>query len=491
MVTTELKNNVVEGEVGIVTGAKGYLLTLEGLPSVHINDVVVNTRKQRALVTAIYSTEVEALLLEDEHPQLGDRFILHTRGIQLYRGKELFGRVINALGDPIDGRGALPASNSALHLESVALGMYARAPMTAQLVSGITVVDVLLPLAKGQRQMIIGPLSSGKRAFLQSLIAHQKELDTVCIYSFIGRPTSYIEGMLPRLLGKSGNEQTIVLASFSNEPAPMVYLTPSVAIEIAECFSQQGRDVLVVFDDLGTHAKYVREIALLSGKIPGRESYPGDLFFQQARLLERGGRFNKVAGNGSITILPVLETSIEEISNLVSTNLISATDGHLFFSPLLHSEGYFPAVDARQSVTRVGRQTQTLLATQLSIMVRSLIAEYNRQRRYSQFGTQLSKETRDTLTKGEIMNTFLAQNTTEAVPIETQIVLLSLILTSLFHEKEIMFATRNRAGLVNVIETNPSLEYIKTIATDGKMPLTQFLEKLEEALPYFESIWQP
>ncbi|HQU08241.1 MAG TPA: hypothetical protein PK539_04305 [Candidatus Paceibacterota bacterium] len=482
---------VLEGETGIVTGAKGYLLELEGLPSVHVNDVIANASGYRALVTAISEKGVEALLLEHERPRLGDRFVLRTRGIRLYRGEKLFGRVINALGDPIDGNGALPSADSALHLESIARGMHARAPMTAQFATGITAVDVLLPLAKGQRQMVIGPLSSGKREFLEGLFTHQKEAGTVCIYSFIGRPASYIEGMVPRLLKPEGNPHTIILATFSNEPAPMTYLAPSVATEIAEFFSESGRDVLLVFDDLGTHAKYVREIALLSGRIPGRESYPGDLFFQQARLLERGGYFNETAGGGSITILPVLETNIEDISNLVSTNLISATDGHLFFSPLLHAEGYFPAIEAQQSVTRVGRQTQSLLATQLSIMVRSLLAEYNRQRRYSQFGTQLSKETRDTITKGEIMHVFLQQNAAEAVSLPAQIVLLALVLTPLFHEKEVMFATRNRATLVTAIDTAQPLAYLKAMAAEGTVPLTSFLKKLEEALPYFESVWQP
>ncbi len=484
-------DKTVSKEAGIVIGAKGYLLTLEGLPSVHINDIIANTQGHRALVTGISEHAVEALLLEHGQPQLGDRFVLRTRGIQIYRGEKLFGRVINALGDPIDGKGDLPPPADALHLEAVALGMHARAPMTEQFITGITAVDVLLPLAKGQRQMIIGPLSSGKRAFLESIFEHQKEHETVCIYSFIGRPASYIKNMVPRLLKETGNPRTIVIASFSNEPSPMTYLVPSVAIEIAEFFSQSGRHALVVFDDLGTHAKYVREIALFSGRVPGRESYPGDLFFQQARLLERGGYFNETAGGGSITILPVLETNIEDISNLVSTNLISATDGHLFFSPLLHAEGYFPAVEPRESVTRVGRQTQNLLTTQLSIKVRSLLAEYNRQRRYGQFGTQLSQGTRDILARGEIMHEFLHQNTQKAIAPPVQTTLLALVFTSLFHEKEATFAKRNHTILVSALETMPQLSYLKDMAAEGSLPLTEFLEKLEEALPYFESIWQP
>ncbi len=483
-------HKVMEGETGFIIGAKGYLLELEGLPSVHINDVIINSKGNRALVTSLNENSVEALLLDRGTTELGDRFVIHTHGIQFYFGEHLFGRILNALGEPLDGLGDMPQTNNNIHLESIAPGMDARKLMTEQFTTGMVAIDILLPIAKGQRQMVIGPLSSGKKMFLESIIAHQKDENVICIYGFIGRPTSYIKEMVPRILNDKGNKNTIILAAFSDEPAPMIYLIPSVAIEIAEFFSRQGRNVLLVLDDLGSHAKYLREIALLSGRVPGRESYPGDMFYQQARILERGGYFNDTVGGGSITILPVLETNIEDISSLISTNLISATDGHLFFSPLLHSEGYFPAVLPEQSVTRVGHQTQSILATQLSIKVRSLLAEYERQRRYGQFGTQLSKETRDTIAQGKIMHTFLEQKPMASISLETQIILLSLVFTSLFREKEAMFAKRNHDALVTAIRTSKSIEYLVTDAREGTILFDDFLKKLEKALPYFESICQ-
>lgn len=492
MVNTHTREHqVTEGETGFIIGAKGYLLELEGLPSVHINDVIINSRGKRALVTAINENGVEAILLDRGDTELGDHFTIRTRGIRFFFGEELFGRVINALGEPIDGGGDIPPPNNTLHLESVAPGMSARALMKEQFTTGMVATDILIPLAKGQRQMIIGPLSSGKKIFLESVLAHQKQTGVICIYGFVGRPTSYVEEVVARILSESGNKNTIILAAFSDEPAPMIYLIPSVAVELAEFFSRQGYDVLLILDDLGSHAKYLREIALLSGRVPGRESYPGDMFFQQARLLERGGYFNKTVGDGSITILSVLETSIEDISNLVSTNLISATDGHLFFSPLLRSEGYFPAIISDQSVTRVGRQTQSLLATQLSIKARSLLAEYERQRRYGQFGAQLSKETRDTIAQGKIMYEFLEQEPMVSMPLEVQIVLLSLVFTTFFHEKETVFAKHNRVALVDAIRTNKPIAYLVADAKSGTIPLDKFLKKLESALPYFEFVWQP
>ncbi len=485
------EHKVIEGETGSVIGAKGYLLTLEGLPSVHINDVIINSQEQRALITALTENGVEAILLDRGNMELGDRFTMSTRGIRLFFGEELFGRVLNALGEPLDGLGDIPERSNTLHLESIAPGMDSRALMTEQFTTGIIAIDILIPIAKGQRQMIIGPLSSGKKIFLESVLAHQKETGVVCIYGFVGRPTSYVKEVTSRILSENGNKNTIIFTAFSDDPAPMIYLIPSVAIELAEFFSKQGRDVLLILDDLGSHAKYLREIALLSGRVPGRESYPGDLFFQQARLLERGGYFNEKVGKGSITILPVLETSIEDISNLVSTNLISATDGHLFFSPLLRSEGYFPAIISDQSVTRVGRQTQSLLATQLSIRVQSLLAEYERQRRYGQFGAQLSKDTRDTITRGKLMYNFLAQEPMVSLPLEIQIVLLSLVFTTFFNEKEEVFAKRNRVALIDMLRNNESITYIMDDARKGTSALDKFLKKLESALPHFEFIWQP
>jgi len=483
------EHKVIEGETGFVIGAKGYILTLEGLPSVHINDVVINSKGQRALITSLEKESVQALLLDRGDPKSGDRFMIHTRGLQFSFGDHLFGRVINALGDAIDGKGDLPLQDTPLHLDSQAPGMNVRAVMDKQLTTGMTSVDVLLPIAKGQRQLVVGPISSGKAIFLESVVAHQKDNpNTICIYAFIGKPVSYVEETTARIFGENGNKNTIILAAFSDDMAPTIYLTPAISVALAEYFSTNGKDVVLILDDLGSHAKYLREIALLSGRIPGRESYPGDLFYEHAHLLEKAGYFNKVIGAGSITILPVIETNLEDMTNLVPTNLMSATDGHLFFSPLLHAEGHFPAVVSNQSVTRVGRQTQSNLVKQLSIRVQALLAEYEQQRDYSRFGTQLSEETRKVINQGGLMEVFLRQEPTVSVSHEAQIVLLSLVFTSLFNGKDISFAERNREALETVLTTSKSLEPIVTSVKRGTVSLDQFLKKLEGVLPYFESV---
>ncbi len=456
----------MEGETGFVTEAKGYLLTLEGLPSARVDTIIINAKGQRALVTAFQENSVEAFLLDRGNPRAGDQFVIHSKGIQFSFGEHLFGRAVNVLGEPIDGLEKLPEGNTPLRMEAQAPAMSARAPLVEQLLTGMPAVDVLIPIAKGQRQLVVGPISSGKRAFIESVFAHQRDSGVICIYAFIGRPT------------------------FSDDPAPMIYLTPIVALELAEYFSWEGKDVLLVLDDLGSHAKYFREITLLSGRVPGRESYPGDMFYQQARLLERGGRFNASVGGGSITILPMLETNIEDLTNLVSTNLVSATDGHLFFSPLFHSEGHFPAVVPEQSVTRVGRSTQTTLAKQLSIRVNALIAQYERGRRFSQFGTQLSEQTRRVIAQGESMRVFLDQDPTVTISLQVQIVLLALIFTKLFNGKDANFARKNREVLIKTLATDTELEPIMTSALRGTISLEQFLRKLEGAVPHLQTICQ-
>jgi F-type H+-transporting ATPase subunit alpha len=488
----EHTHQVVEGEVGFVTEAKGYLLALEGLPSVFINDIIINERGERALVTAIYEEQIEALLLDEEDPQTGDRFMVHPDGIGFSFSDKLFGRVVNALGDPLDGKGSVvdEKEKKRVHLEAIAPGMSARAPMVEQLLTGMPVVDILLPLSKGQRQLLVGPVSSGKTVFVEHIIAHQRDTSVLCIYAFIGRPLSYVRDVVTRLLSPHGNPNAISVAAFSDEPAPVIYITPTIALSIAEYFAHQGKDVLLVLDDLGTHAKYLREISLLSGRIPGRESYPGDMFYQHAYLMERAGRFNKTMGNGSITLLPILETNIEDITNLISTNLMAATDGHLFFSPALNAEGYFPSVAPSQSVTRVGRRSQSNLAKQLSIRVQALLAEYEKQQDYSKFGTQLSENVRKIIKQGEILRILLRQEPLVSLSVEVQLTLLSLVFTQLFNNRESSFVEQNRAALIEAIINNKKLEPIVTTARRGTISLEQFVKRLQADLPTFESVCQ-
>jgi len=483
--------NTRHEEAGFVAEAKEYLVTLEGLPSIRINDVIANDQGQRAMVMGLRDDRVEALLLDRSDVRVGERFFFRDHGIKFPLGDELLGRILNPVGDAIDGRGSITASESFFKLEIVAPGMNARNPIKRQFETGISVIDTLLPLSFGQRQLIIGPTGSGKTLFLEDIIVKQRASEIVCIYALIGKPLSYIQDVVHRISGAEGNPKTIIIAARSEEVAPMILISPSVAFSVAEHFASQGKDVLLVLDDLGTHAKYLREVALLSGRFPGRESYPGDIFYQHAHLMERAGQFNKMVGNGSITLLPVLETSIEDLTNLIATNLMAATDGHLFFQPNLYARGYHPSVSVLRSVTRIGRKTQTQLYKELSMRILALLADYEKQQEFSRFGTQLSEGTRKLLTRGAHLEVLLQQEAfTQTFPLEIQAILLGLIYTPLFNDKETSFIENNKGAIIKVVSTHARFDELRKSARRGSISLNEFIKRLTKETVLIEEVCQ-
>lgn len=483
--------NTPSKEVGFVTAAKEYLLLLEGLPSVRVNDVVEDDEGNQAYILSLDKDRAQALLLDEVEVYAGARFFKRDQGLSCSAGDHLLGRVINALGEPIDVKRGFPPDNLSLELEARAPDIKTRKDITEQLVTGVTVVDTLLPLGKGQRQLVVGPFGSGKELFLQDVIMNQRDSDVICMYVFIGKPLMYVEKVIKRLYSIAGNKNVISIASLSHEPAPLIFIAPSIALSIAEHFSNQGKHVLVVLDDLGTHARYLREIELLAGRIPGRESYPGDIFYQHAHIMERSGRFNKRAGNGSITLLPVLETDIEELSDLIVTNIMAATDGHIFFSPEMHSEGYYPAIVSGQSVTRVGRKTQNRLHNEISTRVQLLLEAYERQRAYSRFGEQVSEEGQRTLNQGDIAHMLLKQDVVTPLGIATQILLLAFIFTQCAQNKTSTEVETRKDDLLKLFAEHASFQELRTKADRGVVALNPFLKELDKQTPLMQSIWQP
>lgn len=484
-----IKTDAEHIEAGFIAEAKEYLITLEGLPSVRINDVVVNERGDRAIVTGLLGDRVEALLLDRSDVRVGERFSFKDRGTTFPLGDGLKGRVLNPLGDTLDGKGPLPPEGS-FRLEVVAPSMNARQDVARFFETGITSIDLLLPLAFGQRQLVMGPTGSGKNLFVEHIIRNQKGKKVVCVYALIGKPLSYIQETVSRLLGPGGNPETVIITAFSEESAPMILITPSVAFSVAESFSSRGDDVLLILDDLGTHAKYLREIALLSGRIPGRESYPGDIFYQHAHLMERAGQFNNTVGGGSITLLPVLEMGLEDVTNLISTNLMAATDGHLLFQSDLHAQGYYPPLSIMRSVTRVGRRTQTNLGRELALKIMALLADYERQQELSHFGTQLSEETRATLRRGAQIRLLLKQEATIAMPSEVEHIMVSLVFTSFLQSVESTFIERNREVLLKTISEHRRFEDLRASARRGTISLAEFLKRLQAELSVLEGVCQ-
>ncbi|OGG02457.1 hypothetical protein A2W14_06135, partial [Candidatus Gottesmanbacteria bacterium RBG_16_37_8] len=389
-------------EVGFVVKAQDYLLYLEGLPSVKIEDIILSEKGGRAIVTALDHEKIEALMLDHDRPAPGDSFTIDKTGIRLPPQVRLIGRAINPLGIPIDGKGGFQLGDERINFGIIAPGVDSRRIISDQLYTGITIVDTLLPIGKGQRELIFGEPRSGKSPFLLDVILNQKGKSIICIYVAIGKAEIDVKKFIKELTEEGGQSYTLVIAATSSDSAPLISIAPAVGCSVAEYFVKSGRDVLMIFDDMGLHAKYLREIGLLSGRVPGRESYPADIFFAQSHLVERAGNFNANWGNASITLLPVIETDLENFTALIPTNIMSMTDGHILFSASLRSQGQYPSIEPDLSVTRVGHQTQRPLHKFLADKIRSLIADYHELERYGRFGSELTPETQRLLKLGMI-----------------------------------------------------------------------------------------
>jgi len=443
-------------EVGIVKSVKNYILTLEGLPSARLNQVVTNRHGKRALVSSLSETQLEVLLLDRAAIKPGETFYLQKKGLCLPPAETLKGRVINPLGQPLDGRRSPTPSDEALILDEVAAGIEAREIVKEQLVTGITIVDTLVPIGKGQKEAVFGEPRSGKTTFIQDVISNQKGEGTTCIYTAVGRPEIDVKRFVEKIKAAEALAHTIILAASPQEPMPLIALTPTIAFALANQLRRRGEDILLVIDDMGTHAKILREIALLSGRIPGRESYPGDIFYQHAHLIEHGGNYNQKAGGGSLTLLPVMETEMENLSYLLPTNLIASTDGHLYFSTTLYAQGQYPAIGVAKSVTRVGRQTQSKMQKDISDRIRRALANFEEFKAYSAFGAELSEETRLTLKTGELIQEALKQEPREKIDPATQILLLHLPFTTLAQKLSPEKIRLNRTKIVETLKTAPA-----------------------------------
>ncbi len=475
-------------EVGIVKSVKNYILTLEGLPSARLNDLISNRDGRRALVSSLAEDHLTALLLDEATIKPGEVFYPEKEGFCLPLTENLRGRIINPLGQPLDGQSPLPPDPQALPLDEVAEGIETRELVKEQLTTGITVVDALLPIGKGQKEAVFGEPRSGKTAFIQDVVINQKDQEVTCIYTAVGRPEMDIKRFAKKLAEANALPHTIIISASPKEPIPLIALTPTIAFALANRLRRRGEDVLLIIDDLGTHAKILREIALLSGRIPGRESYPGDIFYQHAHLIEQAGSYNQEVGGGSLTLLPVMETEMEGLSYLLPTNLIASTDGHLFFSSALYAQGQYPAIAVEKSVTRVGRQTQSSIQKEISDRVRNALADFEEYKTYSTFGAELSEETRNLIRRGELIREILKQEAQEKVELKTQILLLHLPFTILGQKLAVEKFRASRTKLIETLRTEPAFRALAvkldSLESDEVINLlNQESETLEKACP--------
>lgn len=458
-------------EVGYVTSSRDFLVFLDGMPTAKINDLVISESGKRGWVSALHKNEVEVLMLDEGVINPGEMFKRSDSRLSISMGEYLLGRAVNPMGVSIDGKRLMATGKDIRsELDRKAPNINMRKFITEQFVTGITLVDTLIPIGKGQRELVLGDAHSGKTAFTVDLILNQRDRNVVCIYASIGKPISQLKSLLEVLKDTGAMAYTVVIAASSSEAAPLIYLTPQTAFTVAEYFQKSGRDVLLILDDIGSHAKIYREISLLSGKTPGRESYPGDVFYQHSHLFERAGNFKDENGGGSITAIPVLEVNLADFATYLPTNLVGMTDGHLLFNSNYRNQGRSPAIDISLSVTRVGRQTQKRLQNLLSSLIRELMAKASELQTISKFSSELPFQTRLTLKQKEVLDELLNQENSTRISLQMQIILLSLTFTPIFLDKDAESIKGSKTVILDIFTKDPALK--------------DFLEKIED----FESI---
>lgn len=382
-------------------------------------------------------------------------------------GKELLGRVVDALGNPIDGKGSITADKY-MPIERQASGIIARKPVTQPMQTGIKAIDGMLPIGKGQRELIIGDRQTGKTAITIDAIINQKNNNVICIYVAIGQKRSTVAQIYKKLEEVGALEYTIIVAATASESASLQYLAPYSGVAMGEYFMDEGKDVLIVYDDLSKHAVAYREMSLLLKRPPGREAYPGDIFYLHSRLLERAAKLSDKLGGGSITALPIVETQAGDISAYIPTNVISITDGQIFLETDLFNSGFRPAINAGVSVSRVGGSAQIKAMKQVASKVKLELAQYNELLAFAQFGSDLDKATRDQLNRGSKIMEVLKQPQYSPYKVEEQVISFYCVTNGYFDdipneklrtfEKDLIEAIKNDSNILSEILEKKSLD---------------------------------
>ena len=388
-------------EVGVITTVLNGIAKISGLPGVGFDELVRLPENIYGIAFNIDPDEIGVVLLGDYSKlQAGGKAERTGRVMDVPVGYALIGRVIDPLGRPLDGRGPVNCSER-LPIERMAPNIMDRAPVTEPLQTGIMVIDALIPVGKGQRELILGDRQTGKSAVAISTILNQRGKHVLCVYCAIGQRASAVAKVVAELREKGAIEYTIILVTEGNDPSGLQYIAPYAATSMAEYFMEQGDDVLIVYDDLTNHARAYRELSLLLKRPPGREAFPGDIFYIHSRLLERSTHLRDELGGGSLTALPIIETQAQNISAYIPTNLISITDGQIYLSPTLFELGILPAVDIAKSVSRVGGKAQLTAYRSVTSSLKLDFVQFEELESFSRFGTRLDDTSRKIISHGE------------------------------------------------------------------------------------------
>lgn len=416
------EDKIQTNDVGTVVSVGDGIATIYGLDKAMYGELLSFPHNIYGMVMNLNEDSVGCVLLgKDTEIFEGDPVKLTGKVVSVPVGDALLGRVVNALGLPIDGNGPIETTETA-PIESPAPSIMSRQSVNEPLETGIKAIDSMIPIGKGQRELIIGDRQTGKTALAIDTIINQKGKDVICIYCAIGQKNSTIAQIVTKLKEHDALAHTVIVNASASEAAPMLYVAPYAATSMAEYWEKQGKDVLIVYDDLSKHAVAYRALSLLLKRAPGREAYPGDVFYLHSRLLERACKFNDKFGGGSITALPIVETQAGDISAYIPTNVISITDGQIFLTTDLFNSGQRPAVDSGLSVSRVGSAAQIKAMKKVASSLKIELANYNEMLDFSRFGSDLDDTTKAILTHGAILMEVLKQKQYSPLSMEEEVI---------------------------------------------------------------------
>ena len=462
------ENKLETSETGIVILVGDGIARVSGLDKCVAGELVEFPNGSYGLAQNLEENTVSIVVLgTDNGIKEGDTVKRTGRVVSVPVGEKLIGRVVDALGEPIDGKGMIE-SEGFRPIEMPAPGIIDREPVNVPLQTGIKAIDSMIPIGRGQRELVIGDRQTGKTTIATDTIINQKGKDVICIYVAIGQKRSTVAGIVENLTNAGAMDYTIVVSATASELAPMQYIAPYTGCTMGEHFMHQGKDVLVIYDDLSKHAVAYRAISLLIRRPPGREAYPGDVFYLHSRLLERAAQLSAEKGGGSLTALPIIETQAGDVSAYIPTNVISITDGQIFFESELFNSGIMPAVNPGISVSRVGGAAQIKAMKKVSGSLKLLYSQYRELQSFAQFGSDMDADTKARLALGERIVAVLKQKNNAPVEVAHQVCIFYAVTNGYLNKLDVDQIPEFEIRLREFMDNNGA-EALAEIRTTGKM----------------------
>ena len=469
-------------DVGTVIQVADGIARIHGLENAMQGELLEFPGEVYGMVLNLEEDNVGAVLLGDSRNiNEGDTVKTTGRVVEVPVGDAMLGRVVNALGQPIDGKGPVE-TDKYRQIERVASGVISRKSVDTPLQTGIKAIDAMVPIGRGQRELIIGDKQTGKTAIAIDTIINQKGKDVKCIYVAIGQKASTVASIVKTLEEFGAMSYTTVVASTASELAPLQYIAPYAGCAIGEEWMEAGQDVLVVYDDLSKHAAAYRTLSLLLKRPPGREAYPGDVFYLHSRLLERAAKLNDKLGGGSLTALPIIETQAGDVSAYIPTNVISITDGQIYLETDMFNAGFRPAINAGLSVSRVGGAAQIKAIKKISAPIRVELAQYRELAAFSQFGSELDADTKEKLAQGERIKEILKQPQYQPLPVEKQVIIIYAATKKYLIDIPVDDILRFEEELFNYVDTKypeilDSIRDTKELTEENEKALVKAIEE--------------